>query len=227
MVSGQGVVEVKLLNFIKRITFIIKNKRKSCKISTHCISNNQTQLEGYNKIGRVDIRSSIIGFGTYILSGQLPKAKIGRFCSIGSNVVVITATHPIDFVSSFPGFYKTVNKDIFLAKNDIEIREFKTLQSGESCIIGNDVWIGNDVTILGGVTIGDGAVIGTGSVVTKDVPPYSIFAGVPAKLIRKRFDDATIQKLLTIKWWNWDTNKIIAESRNFNDVDKFISDNYF
>lgn len=216
---------MKLLNYIKRLHFKIKSKRKQCKISIHCVSNSETFLEGYNKIGRANIRSSKIGFGTYILSGQLVGAKIGRFCSIGNNVVVLTATHPIDFISTFPGFYKTINKDIFLVDNDIDIQEFKTCESGESVIIGNDVWIGNNVTILGGVEIGDGAIIGTGSVVTKNVPPYSIHGGVPAKLIKNRFDDKTIEKLLKIKWWDWETSKIISESKKFNRVEEFIHDN--
>lgn len=75
-------------------------------------------------------------------------------------------------------------------------------------IIGNDVWIGYEAVILAGVTIGDGAIIGTRAVVTKDVPPYSIVGGVPAKSIRKRFDDETIVELLRLKWWDWSEEKI-------------------
>lgn len=216
---------MKLINLIRKLSFINKGKRKKCKISIHCAFNKQTQLEGYNKIGCVDIKSSKIGFGTYILSGQLSGAKIGRFCSIGHNVNIITATHPSEFVSTYPGFYKTVNKDIFLSNNDIEIQEFKICKSGESVIIGNDVWIGNNVTILGGVEIGDGAIIGTGSVVTKNVSPFSVFGGVPAKQIKNRFNDEIIEKLLKIKWWDWEISKIISESKKFDDVETFVRDN--
>ena len=75
-------------------------------------------------------------------------------------------------------------------------------------VIGNDVWIGYEAVILSGVTIGDGAIIGTRAVVTKDVPPYTVVGGVPAKPIRKRFDDATIERLETLRWWDWDYEKI-------------------
>ena len=75
-------------------------------------------------------------------------------------------------------------------------------------VVGNDVWIGYEAVVLSGVTIGDGAVIGTRAVVTKDVPPYTIVGGVPAKPIRKRFDDETIKKLEEVRWWNWDDEKI-------------------
>ena len=90
-------------------------------------------------------------------------------------------------------------------------------------MIGNDVWIGYDAIIMPGVKIGDGAIIGTRAVVTKDIPPYTIVCGVPAKPIRKRFDDKTIEKLLLIKWWNWDKEKIkqniqSIQSGNINDL---------
>lgn len=90
-------------------------------------------------------------------------------------------------------------------------------------MIGNDVWIGYDAIIMPGVKIGDGAIIGTRAVVTKDIPPYTIVGGVPAKPIRKRFDDKTIEKLLSIKWWNWDKEKIkqniqSIQSGNINDL---------
>lgn len=75
-------------------------------------------------------------------------------------------------------------------------------------VIGNDVWIGANVTIMGGVTIGDGAVVGAGSIVTKDVEPYAIVVSVPAKVVRYRFNKATIKKLTKIKWWNWPEKKI-------------------
>lgn len=88
--------------------------------------------------------------------------------------------------------------------------------------IGNDVWIGSRAIILGGTNIADGAVIGSGSVVTKDIGPYEIWAGNPAKFIRKRFDDQTIEKLLESKWWDWSDEKLLLKGSDFIDVEKFI-----
>ena len=89
-------------------------------------------------------------------------------------------------------------------------------------MIGNDVWIGNDVRIFPGVTIGDGAVVGTGAVVTKDLEPYGIYAGVPAKLIRKRYDVGTIDALLDLKWWEKDEEWLREHSAWFADVEELI-----
>ncbi len=131
---------------------------------------------------------------------------IGKFCSIacGARFLFNGGNHALSSLSTypFPVFFdewQTSRKDITHAwdnKGDI--------------IIGNDVWIGYEAVILAGVTIGNGAVIGTRAVVTKDVPPYTIVGGVPAKPIRKRFDDSTIQKLQELQWWDWPVEKIQA-----------------
>ncbi|EJT6167524.1 CatB-related O-acetyltransferase [Clostridium perfringens] len=89
-------------------------------------------------------------------------------------------------------------------------------------VIENDVWIGANTLIKSGVKIGNGAIIGMGSVVTKNVPPYEIWAGNPAKCIRKRFDDDIIEKLLLIKWWEYSEEKLTKESENFNNIELFI-----
>ena len=89
-------------------------------------------------------------------------------------------------------------------------------------VIGNDVWIGSDAILTGGIKIGDGAIILTGAVVTKDVPPYAIVGGVPAKPIRFRFSESQIEKLLQIKWWNWDARKLQESWRMFGNIDKFL-----
>ena len=99
------------------------------------------------------------------------------------------------------------------------------IEEGEkkhSVVIGNDVWIGSNVKILAGVTVGDGAVIAAGAVVVKDVPPYHVAGGVPAKLIKSRFDDETIASLLKIQWWNWAPNVIRERADSFENIESFI-----
>lgn len=132
------------------------------------------------------------------------KLKIGKFCSIacGAKFLFTSGNHSMKSLSTytFPIFYEEWGldaKDIRSAwdnKGDIVIR--------------NDVWIGYEAVILSGVTIGDGAIIGARTVVTKDVPPYTIVAGVPARPIRRRFDEETITKLQALHWWDWDEAKI-------------------
>jgi acetyltransferase-like isoleucine patch superfamily enzyme len=144
-----------------------------------------------------------IGCFTYgepnVLDWGEANLKIGSFCSISSNVnILLGGNHRTDWVTTFPfsvlweGFQNIVGHP----------------STNGDVIIENDVWIGTGVTILSGVTIGNGAVIGAGSIVTKNVDPYAIVAGNPARLIRKRFDDEIINKLLEIKWWEWEKQKI-------------------
>jgi acetyltransferase-like isoleucine patch superfamily enzyme len=125
--------------------------------------------------------------------------RIGKYCSISTHVIIFLGSeHRTDWVSTYPF--------PFLWK---EARSIKGHPFSKGDVtIGNDVTIGYNVTILSGVSIGDGAAIGTGSVVTKDIPPYAIAAGNPARVLRYRFDEETIRKLLQIKWWDWSDEKV-------------------
>lgn len=127
---------------------------------------------------------------------------IGNFCSLGNNLkVYLGGNHRTDWVTTYPfGHERT---DVFNKFNG----EGHPSTKGD-VIIGNDVWIGSDVTILSGVTIGDGAVIAANSVVSKNIEPYSIVGGNPAKFIKFRFSPEQIEQLLHIKWWYWDDQKI-------------------
>ena len=130
------------------------------------------------------------------------KLTIGSFCSIAAKVVIFTGgNHRTDWVTTFP--FGHICGDTFPGFNG----QGHPASKGD-VNIGNDVWIGYGVTIMSGVTIGDGAVLGAKSVVTKDVSPYSIVCGNPAKEVKKRFSSEIIEKLLEIKWWNWDEKKI-------------------
>jgi acetyltransferase-like isoleucine patch superfamily enzyme len=144
------------------------------------------------------------------------KLKIGKFCSLSSNITILLGgNHPIQNVSTYP--FGVLNSNRFRGSTNIE-------KSVKDTIIGNDVWIGHGVTILTGVTIGDGAVIAANSNVVKDVEPYSIVGGNPAKFIKKRFTDEQISNLLEIKWWNLSDEKIneILPYICSNNIDDFI-----
>ena len=132
------------------------------------------------------------------------KLIIGKFCSIacGTKFMFNCANHTLKSLSTytFPLFYEEWE----LEKSNITT----AWDNKGDIVIGNDVWIGYEAVIMAGVHIGDGAIIAARAVVTKDVPPYTIVGGTPAKEIRKRFDAEVIQQLLILKWWNWSTDKI-------------------
>ena len=132
------------------------------------------------------------------------KLVIGKFCSIacGAKFLFTSANHTQMSLSTYPF-------PIFFEEWGLDVQNITSAWDNKGDItIGNDVWIGYEAVILSGVTIGDGAIIGARAVVTKDVPPYTIVGGVPAKPIRKRFSDETISALLTERWWDWPEEKI-------------------
>lgn len=187
---------------------------------------NKTKFEGNNRVGRGSVvLNSSFGYGSYIGNHcVIANTKIGRFCSIASKVEMITGTHPTkDFVSTHPSFFSLnpPSGESFVKERRFD--EFRTTPSGLSLEIGSDVWIGHNVKIIEGVTIGHGAIIAAGSVVTKDVPPYAIVGGVPAKIIRNRFDDEDISALLQIKWWDFPVERIKNMANDFDNIKKFIA----
>lgn len=154
-------------------------------------------------------------YGTPIIRGDISDVYIGNYTSIAQNVIVDCGWHHRpDFVTTYP--------------LNVTFEKLKHLRghphTNGDVHIGNDVWIGEGAIIMSGVTIGDGAVIGTSSLVTKDVLPYQIVAGIPARHVRMRFSASQIAELLRIKWWDWDEEKVsgAAELLMQPDVDKFI-----
>jgi len=131
------------------------------------------------------------------------KLIIGKFCSIASDVKFIMngGNHRTDWLTNYP---------FPIFQHGWEIAMPEEWPNKGDTIIGNDVWLGYNATIMPGIKVGDGAIIATNSVVTKDVPPYAVVGGNPATIIRKRFDDETINKLLEVRWWDWDIEKITA-----------------
>jgi virginiamycin A acetyltransferase len=129
---------------------------------------------------------------------------IGKFCSIacGAKFLFASANHTLKSLSTYPF-------PLFFEQWNLDKKHVKYAWDNKGdIVIGNDVWIGYEAVILSGIHIGDGAIIGTRAVVTKDIPPYTVVGGIPAKEIKKRFDEETINKLLQIQWWNWSFDKI-------------------
>lgn len=142
-------------------------------------------------------------------------ADIGKFCSIAYDCIINPGDHPLNMISTSPVFY-TQSNILRKSFNHEEFNEYEKIS------IGNDVWIGARAFIGKGVKIGNGAIIGAHAVVTKDVEPYAIVVGNPAKVIKKRFDENMIEILEKEKWWDWDEDKIESNAKYFSDKEKFI-----
>lgn len=148
---------------------------------------------------RAKIFRSSVGAYTYIgRNTSLINAHVGKFCSIAGGVAIGMGTHTLNNASTSPIFTEKTNglKKSWCKDSQEEVDPYPPV------VLGNDVWIGARVMIMGGVTIGDGAVIGAGAIVTKDVPPYAVAVGVPAKVVKYRFANDVIEEFLRIKWWD-------------------------
>ena len=198
---------------------------KKIKIGFRGKVSKKSSFEGYNKVEHHAYFDGLMGYGSYIGEYSNVSGKIGRYCSIGGHVNVLGLTHPVrNYVSTSPCFYSTrkqcgfsyVKKEKFNENLYVENTNFPV-------VIGNDVYIGFGATLIAPITIGDGSVIAAGSVVTKNVEPYSIVGGSPARIIGKRFDDEKIIKLCDIQWWNWDIKRIRENAELFSDIDEFLS----
>lgn len=194
---------------------------KSAKINKLCV------FEGKNRIcNGTSVENSKIGYSSYVGSNStIINANIGRFTSIGPNVSIIIGQHPTrTFVSTHPVFFSMEKQIGYTYVSSQLFDEFK--YSDEECkysvVIGNDVWIGNGAKIMEGITIGDGAIIAAGAIVTKNVLAYAIVGGVPAKIIKYRFQNDEIEYLLKIKWWDKDEKWIRDNAKYFYDIKYFM-----
>lgn len=195
---------------------LINRTKASINISSTILGN--CIFEGNNIIGAHNYLNDVI-MGLYSNMGdnnQFSNARIGRFCSLGSNICLISSNHPLDAVSTHHVFYKSAeHKQSY--NEDYKFDDHIVREDGLSLLIGNDVWIGDHVIIKGGIHVSDGAVVGMGSVVTKDVPPYAIVAGNPARIIRYRFEAPVVAQLISSQWWNWPIDRIKEKAALFRD----------
>lgn len=209
---------------MKKILRKMFNRRKE-KIHQ---SNNETESEWGPEINIEFIGSTKpelkIGCGTYCNGLKIYcwdariNIDIGKFCSIADNVIITAGgEHEKEWVSSYP-FVKKFNLTDLYTKQKVRFKG--------NIRIGNDVWIGNNVSILSGINIGDGAVIGANSNVVKDVAPYGIAVGNPAKVIKLRFSENDIKKLLELKWWDWPLERILHNVQYFDNIELFLRKNY-
>lgn len=184
-------------NFLKLL--LIKAKLK--KINTLCFSpfvSRKAKIGSHSIINEGSLVDSNCEIGNYVCIGKynnITKAKIGNYCSLANNISIGQGEHDKSRVSTSSLFYSAPYDEL----------------TQNSCIIGNDVWIGVDSIILRGVTIGDGAIIGANSVVTKDIPPFAVAVGSPAKVIHYRFDEEKQKKISQSQWWN----KSLEDAKKF------------
>ncbi len=184
---------------IKRICLLVCSKVKSLFSDNIAFS---SRIEYSNISSKAKINGhcrcfhASVGDYSYVGDNQrLIYANIGKYCSIAGDGAIGMGTHTLSNMSTSPIFTAKKNGTGISWTDKQPTNEFREI------MIGNDVWIGTRALIMGGVTIGDGAVVGAGAIVTKDVPPYAIVGGVPAKIIRYRFDQELIDRLLELKWW--------------------------
>lgn len=225
---------MKLSSIFSRLSDVIINwryNRSSEKVylyrGTNCSG---TVFNGHNTIfKRAECIECELGEYSYVQqSSFLLRTSVGKFCSIADHVRTGFGNHPTQMISTWPGFYYDTTPELkYTFHNDAPVIDvFRTVGGGKFLVeIGNDVWIGSHVLIMDGVKIGDGAVIAAGAVVTKDVEPYAIYGGVPAKFIKYRFPQDKIDFLLKLKWWDRDIKWIKKNFQQFKNTDEFIKSN--
>lgn len=210
--------------FLKFILLKIKFSHK-CKFDFSCDIVFNSNFEGMNKLGHNVFFSGSLGFGSYVSKNSFIIGKIGRFCSIANNVTTSIGTHPYlaPFVSSSPCFFSMAkqNGGTFADKQIFDEFRYADKEKKYGIIIENDVWVCEGVFINPGIRISNGAVILAHAVVTKDVPPYAIVGGVPAKVLKYRYDEDTIKVLLESKWWQNDEQWFKSNWKIMNDIESF------
>lgn len=183
-----------------------------------CVINSQIHKTAKINSGATIVDSTIGRYTYTCYDDEIVNCEIGQFCSISDDVIIGGAEHPIEWVSTSPVFQNVKHSG---PKKRFSKHNFEGIAR---TVIGNDVWVGKRVIIKAGIKIGDGAVIGAGAVVTKDVPPYAAVAGVPAKVLKYRFDEETIALLLKSKWWDLSDEELEKKADNITNVHAFLKE---
>lgn len=222
--GSKGILNM-LKKWIKHAIVSAKHCGKDVKASLSANLGISSVFEGHNRIRANSTFNGTMGRCSYMGEKCCLEGKIGRYCSIADEVTMTYGTHPINMVSTSPVFYsksgiqcgktyvdRTICEEVIYADNEYRAH----------VVIGNDVWIGYRATILSGVTIGNGAIIAAGAVVTKDVPDYAIVGGVPAKIIRYRFEESVVKQLLENQWWEKSENELTEIAGLFDNVEHYL-----
>lgn len=199
----------------------IKKRNKNFQSGFFSLIDSDSTIGDFVKLnGKTVINKSNVGSFCYFVNAKISRTNMGNFCSIGPNALVGgLGKHPTNMLSTHPVFYSSLKQCGYSFTLNSHFEEFAVTS------IGNDVWIGANSIVLDGVNVGDGAIIAAGSVVVKDVPPYAVVGGVPAKVIRYRFSKDEIDKLLNLNWWNLSKEELIERQVYFikNDVKGLIA----
>ena len=171
----------------------------------------------YTAVGaRTSVVETEFGDYSYVVNdSQIIYATVGKFCSIAAQTRINPGNHPLHRAALHHFTYRSVSYDM----GDTDDGEFFEWRREHRVTLGNDVWIGHGAIVLPGVSIGTGAAIGAGAVVTKDIPPFAVAVGVPARVIRYRFPDETQAGLLRVAWWDWTHEKLVAALPDFRETD--------
>lgn len=183
----------------------------------------RSRFEGMNKICARTVFDGEMGLGSYIGVDSKIFGKVGRFCSIAERCCVVCGTHPytFPFVTTSPMFFSLLKQTGHTFAAETCAEEFRYADGKFPVVIGSDSWIGYGAMLVSGISLGVGSVVLAGAVVTKDVPPYAIVGGVPAKVLRYRYDADTIKLLLESRWWERDKSWFAENWRLLTDMETF------